>query len=108
MASGRKTSLCIHLTKAEEKELQRWQRCTTIGAGLVRRGKVILLLTQNISVSDIARSVGIRRRIVYKWAKRFIKHRLDGLMDKKGRGRKAVFSPRSSCLSGQNRMRATG
>jgi len=108
MASGRKTSLVIQLNKEEENELQHWQRSTTIRAGLVRRGKVILLLAKGLSVSEVARRVGIRRRLVYTWAKRFTKHRLGGLSDKNGRGRKAVFSPRGGDLSGQDRLRATG
>jgi len=108
MASGRKTSLVIQITREEEDEIQHWQRSTTTRAGLVRRGKVILLLAKGLSVSDVARTVGIRRRLIYKWAKRFTKHRLEGLSDKKGRGRKAVFSPRGGHLSGQNRLRATG
>jgi transposase len=44
MARGRKSSLHIVLSPAEQETLERWQRSTTIAAGLARRGKLILLL----------------------------------------------------------------
>jgi transposase len=44
MARGRKSSIRIVLSAEEHQTLERWQRSTTLGAGLVRRGKIILLL----------------------------------------------------------------
>ena len=44
MARGRKSSLRMVLSAAEHQTLERWQRSTTLAAGLVRRGKIILLV----------------------------------------------------------------
>ena len=86
MARGRKTSLTIHLTPAERLTLLRWQRSTTISAGLARRGRMILLLADQLPITDIAAAIGVSRRFIYKWAKRFMQERLEGLVDKPRRG----------------------
>lgn len=93
MARGRHSSLSITLTEEEQQELEHWVRSSTMPAGKVRRARIILLVAQGLTLSQVARTVGIRRRFVYKWADRFRKHRLDGLDDKSGRGRKPAFSP---------------
>ena len=72
MARGRKTSLTIHLTPAERQTLLAWQRSTTIPAGQARRGRMLLLLADRVPISHIAAMVGISRRFVYKWVKRFL------------------------------------
>ena len=89
MARGRKTTLKIHLTPEERRTLMSWQRSTTIPAGLAKRSRIILLLADGEAISHIALIVGISRRFVYKWVSRFLAYRLDGLVDKAGRGRKA-------------------
>jgi hypothetical protein len=86
MARGRKTSLTIRLTPEERRTLVAWQRSTTITAGRARRGWIILLVAAQVPISDIAATVGISRRFVYKWAQRFLHARLEGLADKPGRG----------------------
>jgi len=63
-----------------------WQRSTTIRAGRAKRGRVILLIADRMSISQIAKTGGISRRFVYKWAKRFLQDGLEGLADKPGRG----------------------
>ena len=86
MARGRKTSLTIDLTPEERQTLLAWQRSTTIHAGRARRGRIILLVAEGIPISRIADNVGINRRFVYKWAKRFLHERVAGLADLPGRG----------------------
>jgi len=90
MARGRTTSLTIRLTPAERQTLQAWQRATTISAGRARRGRIILLLADGVTISDIATTVGISRRFVYKWAQRFLEKGIEGLADKPGRGYRRV------------------
>ena len=82
MARGRKTSLMIRLTPAERQTLQAWQRATTTPAGLARRGRILLLLADRVPISDIAITVGISRRFVYKWVQRFMQEGLEGLTDR--------------------------
>jgi transposase len=90
MARGRKTSLTIRLTPAERQTLLAWQRATTISAGRARRGRIILLIADRMPISDVAATVGISRRFVYKWVQRFIQEGLEGLADKPGRGYRRV------------------
>src|SRR5262245_39203146 len=86
MPQGRKTSLTIHLSPAERQTLLAWQRSSTIRAGLVRRARIILLLADGVTITDIARGVGMSRRHVYKWLRRFLQDGVAGLDDKLGRG----------------------
>ena len=88
MARGRKTSLTIRLTVDDRQTLMAWQRSTTIPAGSARRGRIILLLAEGMSLVQIADMVGTTRRGVYKWARRFLQDGLEGLTDKPGRGRR--------------------
>ena len=96
MTRGPKTSIYITLTEDETRELQTIQRSSTLPAGLVRRGRIILLLASGQSVEATARTVSTNKKRVYKWARRFLEHRIDGLADKPGRGRKPLFSPDGS------------
>src|SRR5262247_3050237 len=86
MARGRKTSLTIRLTPGQRRTLRAWQRATTIAAGRVRRARIILLLADGMPITDIAATVGISRRFVYKWVQRFLEKGIEGLGDKPGRG----------------------
>ena len=90
MARGRKTSLTIRLTSVERQTLLAWQRATTISAGRARRGRIILLVADRVPISDVAATVGISRRFVYKWVQRFVQEGLEGLTDKPGRGQRRV------------------
>jgi hypothetical protein len=105
MASGRKTSLTIRLTPAERQTLLAWQRATTtVPAGLARRGRILLLLADRVSITDIAATVGISRCFVYNWAKRFLQERLEGLANKSERRRRS--EPRLAALTEQHDMGA--
>src|SRR5262245_27222000 len=86
MAQGRKTSLTIHLSLAERQTLLTWRRLPTMRLGLVRRAQIILLRADGRSITTIASTVGMSRRHVYKWLRRFLQDGLAGLDDKLGRG----------------------
>ena len=108
MVRGRKSSLRIALSPEEHQTLDRWQRSTTMAAGLARRGKIILLLAAGHSQSDVAQSVGVQRAVVRKWAKRFLAQRLDGLADAPGRGAKGGFPPGGRDPRRASSLRAPG
>lgn len=93
MPRGRKTGIKIQLTPEERSILTSWQRSTAIKSGLVRRGRIILMLADEESISHISRTVGIRRRFIYKWVARFQEQRIAGLVDKPGRGRTSTAPP---------------
>jgi len=92
MARGRTTSLSIQLTPAERRTLLAWQRSTiTVSAGRARRGRIILLVADGMPITDVAATVGISRRFVYKWVQRFQDKGVEGLTDKPGRGYQRVL-----------------
>ena len=97
-------SLTIRLTPTECQTLLARQRAATIAAGRARRGRILLLLTDDMWITDIASTVGISRRFVYKWGQRFLEQGLAGLADKPGRGDHRV--PRQSTLAEQHTVSA--
>jgi hypothetical protein len=46
----------------EQATLDRWQRSTTVAAGLVRRGNFLLLLAAGHSHTEVGRAVGVQAR----------------------------------------------
>ena len=90
MPRGRHTAIKLKLTPDQRQTLTAWQRSTTIQAGRARRSRIILLLADGVPISHIADTVGISRRFVYKWTKRFLEHGLAGLADKPGRGHRRL------------------
>ncbi len=89
-ATGRQRVL---LTNTQRLELESLVRKTTIGAGLVRRGRAILLVASGQSISAVARQLTMQRRHIYKWLDRFRERGIAGLEDEKRTGRPPVFSP---------------
>ena len=108
MARGRKTALVIHLTPEERETLLAWQRATTISAGRARRGRIILLVADGVPITEIAHTIGISRRFVYKWVERFQQAGLAGLVDAPGRGRartsRQPAQPESPHGEGEDRL----
>jgi len=82
MPRGRTTALTIRLTPAQRQTFLAWERSTTIPAGLARRGRMILLLADGMTITDAAAAVGLSRRHSYKWIRRFLEQGLEGLHDK--------------------------
>ena len=104
MPRGRKTALTIRLTPAQRQTLLAWERSTAIPAGLARRARMVLLLTEGMTLTDIAATVGISRRFIYKWVQRFLEKGVEGLADKPGRGSRRV--PRQAALPEQHAVSA--
>jgi hypothetical protein len=90
---GRKSPHVVALSQEELAELNRWLRTPSLPAGLVRRSRAILLVYDGNSLTEAGHIVGMGRRIVRLWVTRFMEHRIDGLKDKPGRGRKPSFPP---------------
>jgi CRP-like cAMP-binding protein len=79
MPHGRTTSLTVRLTAQERQTLQAWQRTTTLPAGQVRRGRIMLLLAEGRTITQMAHTVGISRRFVSTWVARLQAQGLAGL-----------------------------
>jgi Homeodomain-like domain len=88
MPRGRTTSFTIRLTPAQRQTLLTWQRSTTVPAGRARRGRLLLLLADGMTITDAAATVGLSRRHAYKWIRRFVQEGLEGLEEKPGQGRR--------------------
>jgi CRP-like cAMP-binding protein len=82
MPRGRQTSFTIRLTPAQRQTLLTWPRSTAIPVGRARRARILLLLAGGMTITDIAATVGISRRHVYKWIDRFVQEGLEGLQEK--------------------------
>jgi DNA-directed RNA polymerase sigma subunit (sigma70/sigma32) len=90
-----KTHLQIVLTQEEKSALEKTARSLAIPHRYVVRAKLILLLAAGYTLSEVGRQVRLQRRIVRKWANRFLRKRQQGLEDDPRSGRPARFSPRS-------------
>jgi hypothetical protein len=82
MPRGRKTSFTLHLTPAQRQTLLAWQRATSVPYGVARRGRIILLLADGVTITDIATMVGMTRRHIYMWIHRFVQEGVEGLTDR--------------------------
>ena len=89
MPCGRKTSLTICLTPAERLTLLTWQRLTITPAGLARRGRMLLLLAEGMTITAAAALVGLSRWHSYKWIRRFLQEGLAGLHDQPRQDRRS-------------------
>jgi helix-turn-helix protein len=105
---GRKPSFVIQLPASDLQALEHWLRSTNLKQGLARRARLLLLLHQQHTLKDAARTAGLTVRNARKWAKRYLAQGLQGLADKLGRGRKPVFSPRGGPPPGHDRLRTAG
>jgi transposase len=74
----------------------------------VMRAQIILALVDGGTIGGTARHFGRQRRIVRKWAERFIRKRLRGLEDAARSGRPARFPPGDRDALGEARLRAAG
>ena len=88
---GRRSALVVVLTPEEEERLSHWVRSTTTPAGISRRAQAVLSVSQGRRLTEAARDCGMTEKHVRKWLKRFLTHRLQGLNDLPGRGRKPFF-----------------
>src|SRR5213082_213449 len=78
----------IELAAEEAEELSRRARATTVSVRDRQRAGIIVLSAQGLTQQRIAEQLGISRVAVNRWVGRFALHRLDGLSDRAGRGRK--------------------
>lgn len=90
---GRKTPIKIILTEEEREKLEGYIKSYKTPVGLLNRVKIVIMISEGESLSQISRVLGIQRRIVRKWGKRYMEKRLKGLEDLPRAGHPPVFSP---------------
>lgn len=96
-----KSPLSIVMSPSERTELSVLACSCTRGFALVQRARIILLLAEQVPLRQISLQLGIQRRIVRKWGRRFANGRIQGLQDAPRPGRPARFSPGGHHASGQ-------
>jgi len=84
----------IVLGEADRAELERLQRSTSVPAGLSRRARVVLLLADTVSGTEVARMTGYTGVQVSRLRRRFVEDGLAGLRDKPRSGRPPSITAR--------------
>jgi putative transposase len=69
-----------------------WTRAGATEQRLARRARVILCCTEGLPIREVGERCGLSQISVFKWKRRFLEMRLDGLADEKRRGRPASIS----------------
>lgn len=82
-----KTNPPLTMDDCERSILREWTRATKIDAGLARRSRVILLLSEGKSLREIKRLTGMMTKHITKWRDRFIQEGVEGLYDAPRSGR---------------------
>lgn len=80
MRTGRPTAPLV-LKEEEREQLERWSRRRKTAQALALRCRIVLLCASGRSNKEVAAVEGVTQQTVGKWRTRFIKHRLDGLLD---------------------------
>jgi transposase len=75
------------LTDAEREQLVRWSRRAKSSQALAMRSRIVLACAEGGSNVDVARDLGVHLSTVGKWRRRFVRLRLDGLVDEERPGR---------------------
>lgn len=84
----------IVVTEADRRELERWQRAASTRAGLSRRARAVLLMTQGLSGVEIAERIGYTVIQVSRIRRRFAEGGLAGLHDRPKSGRPPTVTAR--------------
>ena len=82
----------LELSDTEKQELLVISRSLKSEQRLVTRAKIILSLNEGKSYNSIISELITNGEAIAKWKKRFLSKGIDGLKDKEGRGKEAVYS----------------
>ena len=69
------------LTDEEREQLVSWSRRAKSAQSLALRSKIVLSCAQGLDNIAVAAKLGVVPATVSKWRRRFVEHRLDGLVD---------------------------
>ncbi len=71
----------LTITEQERAMLQQWSRRSKTAQGLAQRARIILLCAEGHTNTQAASLLHVRIQTIGKWRSRFLKKRLDGLLD---------------------------
>ena len=94
----------IELTEQERELLQSWVRSGTTQQRLVFRARMILMASEGLATTEIARQLGCNPSTVSKWRQRFARQRIAGLQDapRSGKPRRYTDEHRRQILAKLN------
>lgn len=78
----------VTLTAEERSELEHMSQCRSLAAGDVFRARLILLLADGVAYRSIQERLNTTAPTIVRWKKRFLKHRIEGLVETRHRGQK--------------------
>lgn len=81
----------LNLSEIDFLELTTMSRSTKLDYRYVVRAKILLALNQGLPYEQIISKLNIGRSAVAKWKKRYLALGIEGLKDKKGRGKKPIY-----------------
>ncbi len=81
----------IVLRPGDESRLRTVLRCSTAGAGVAQRARIVLLAAEGVSNAEIGRRVGVSRPTVLSWRGRYEQSGIAGLGDLDRSGRPPVI-----------------
>jgi transposase len=77
----------VLLSAEERAQLQAWARRPKSAQALAQRSRIVLAAADGFNNGEIAERLGISRGMAAKWRSRFVRDRLDGLVDEPRPGR---------------------
>ena len=80
MAAGR-PRVPISLSPEEQAELTAWSRRRVSAQSHALRARIILMAATDLPNGEVAEHLGVSAWTVWKWRKRFLESRIDGLLD---------------------------
>jgi transposase len=84
----------VSLSEDERQELERMSLSRSLPAGDVFRARLILMLADGRSYTEIQKKLSTTAPTISKWRKRFLEQRIDGLMQERHPGQKpSVITP---------------
>jgi transposase len=81
----------VVLSDEERDQLEAWARRRSSAQALALRSRVVLAAATGLKNTEIAERLEIQRSTVKKWRNRFVRDRLDGLLDEPRVGRPRVI-----------------
>jgi transposase len=82
----------VMLSDAERRTLEGWTRRRSSAQGLALRARIVLGAAAGQSNTELAEQLGLTRMTVAKWRGRFVRDRVDGLLDEARPGRPRTIS----------------
>jgi transposase len=87
MARTGRPKAVLTLAPEEREQLVRWSRRAKSSQALALRSKIVLACADGSDNKTVARQLRCAENTVSKWRRRFVEHRLDGLLDEARPGR---------------------